>query len=260
MYDFFEQLVKQAGKMALEGFKGEFTTEYKDDVDPVTEWDKKVEKFLIDNIKQKYPEMGIFSEEDENRDLDKKFVAFIDPIDGTVNFSHKLPFFCVSLGIYRNGVAQMGFVYIPVLDEMFSAFRGKGAKLNGKKIQVSKTDKLNRSIIATGFPYDKHKSKENNVDNFSKMIVNVQGIRRMGCAAIDCCFVACGRLDGFWEIKLNPWDTAAGVLIAKEGGAEVTGFNGEDWDLLSGNIVLTNGCIHNKVLKVLSGEIENEKM
>lgn len=254
MYDFFERLVREAGKIALEGFRGDFTTEFKGDVDPVTEWDRKVEEFLISRIKERYPDMGIFSEEDENRDLDRKFVVFIDPIDGTVNFSHKLPFFCVSLGVYRNGVAQMGFVYIPVLDEMFSAFRGKGARLNGKKIKVSDTVELNRSILATGFPYDKHKSENNNVENFSRFIVRVQGIRRMGCAAIDCCFVGCGRFDGYWETKLKPWDTAAGVLIALEAGARVSGYNGEDWDLLSGEIVLSNGKIHEKMLSVISGE------
>lgn len=251
MFKIFKDIVYRAGKIALEGFKGDFKTYFKGDVDPVTEWDKKVEHFIISEIKENYPEFGIFSEEDENREINKEYTVFIDPIDGTVNFSHKIPFFCVSLGVYKNGVAQFGFVYIPVLDEMFSAFRGKGAWLNDIKINVSNNEDLKRCVLATGFPYDKHKSKKNNVDNFDNMIVNVQGIRRMGSAAIDCCYVACGRLDGFWELKLNPWDTAAGVLIATESGAKVSCIEEEDWDLVSENIVLTNGKIHESIIEIL---------
>ncbi|PLX19326.1 MAG: inositol monophosphatase [Candidatus Muiribacterium halophilum] len=228
----------EAGKIALEGYNGNFNTFYKGEVDPVTEYDKKVQEYIVKRLRTEFDNINIFAEEDDLQEDTDKMTAFIDPIDGTVNYAHRLPMFCSSIGIYNGKESIAGVVYIPVLDELFFAERGKGAFLNDKKIEVSNQENLKRSVFATGFPYDKHISKRNNIDNFSRMLKKIQGIRRMGAAAIDMCYVACGRLDGFWELKLKPWDYAAAAIIAKEAGAVVDSFNSREWDLFDDSIIL----------------------
>jgi len=244
-------IAKEAGKLALKGYYGDFETFYKGDVDPVTEYDKKVQKLIVSRLKENIEGIKIFAEEDDLQENTDKLTAFIDPIDGTVNYSHRLPFFCVSIGVYNGKEPVAGVVYIPVLEELFYAQKYEGAFLNGRKIDVSDKNDLKRCAIATGFPYDKHISEKNNINNFSKMVKKVQGIRRMGAAAIDMCYVAAGRLDGFWELKLKPWDYAAAVMIALEAGAKVRSFESEDWDVFKDSIILAGPNIINKMTEVL---------
>jgi myo-inositol-1(or 4)-monophosphatase len=176
----------------------------------------------------------------------------VDPLDGTVNFAHGYPFFCVSVALADNGRVIAGMVHDPLRQETFSAFQGAGAFLNGRPIQVSLADQLNRSVLATGFPYDRAYSPENNVAEFSTIVTRVQGMRRGGSAAIDLSYVACGRLDGFWELKLKPWDMAAGMLMVEEAGGKVTDRTGQPTDPYTLSIVATNGKIHPLLIDLLA--------
>jgi myo-inositol-1(or 4)-monophosphatase len=175
----------------------------------------------------------------------------IDPLDGTTNYAHGYPVFCISIAVEEKGTIILGVIYDPMRDEMFSAERGKGAFLNGDRISVSKINELSRSLLATGFPYDIRQSKENNLNYFSSMATKAQAIRRAGAAALDIAYVASGRFDGFWELKLMPWDMAAGVLLAAEAGGRITKISGEKWDIESQSILVSNGLIHNQLALVL---------
>lgn len=175
----------------------------------------------------------------------------IDPIDGTINFVHGHPHFAVSIGVYVGGKPKYGVVYNPIIDELFSAEAGKGATLNGKRIKVSTEKKLADSLLATGFPYLRNRIANNNLTNFSQLSLEVRGIRRIGVASLDLAYVACGRFDGFWELHLQPYDVAAGALIVREAGGKVTDFEAKDDWLRSGNIIATNGKIHEGIRKRL---------
>ena len=176
----------------------------------------------------------------------------LDPLDGTVNFAHGYPLFCVSIALEHKGEVIAGVVYDPLADELFSAYKGKGAFLNGDKIQVSQIDKLNRAMVSTGFAYNVREARENNIDNFQDMIMNAQAVRRDGVAALDLCYVACGRYDSFWELNLFPWDTAAGILMVSEAGGKVSRFGGEKYTVYEKDILVSNGKIHPEMVKILS--------
>ncbi|MCP5105711.1 MAG: inositol monophosphatase, partial [bacterium] len=190
-------------------------------------------------------------EEDLDVRKEKELLWLIDPIDGTTNFARSLPAFCVSIAFLVAGKVQVGVVYVPLLDEMFYAVRGGGAFLNKKQIHVSKEKDLGKSLLATGFPYDRRESRINNVDHFNKFIVRALGIRRMGSAAIDICYTAAGRFDGFWELKLQPWDTAAAFLFLEEAGGTATDFSGNPFDPFMKECLATNGLIHSRMLEVI---------
>ena len=175
----------------------------------------------------------------------------IDPLDGTTNFAHTFPMFCVSIGLEVRGEIRVGVVYDPVRRELFAAERGRGATLNGRPISVSRTDQMDRSLLVTGFAYNVRRVAENNLDHFSNFILRSQGVRRTGTAALDLCYVASGRFDGYWELNLSPWDTAAGTIIAKEAGAAVTDFDGAPFDVYQKRIVASNGRIHQEMIEVL---------
>ncbi|MFA5479847.1 MAG: inositol monophosphatase family protein [Candidatus Muiribacteriota bacterium] len=251
MINKFEKLIKEAGKIGLEGYNGDFKTYYKAERNPVTEYDTKIEKFIINYITENYPDYGIYSEEDSKRSEGIKYTVYLDPIDGTVNFSRKIPFFCISFALYKENKPEIGIVYLPVLNQMFTAQKGKGSFLNGKRISVSETTDMTKAIGATGFPYDKHISEINNINNFGTVLKKVQGLRRCGSAAIDICYTACGNYDFFWELKLNPWDMAAGILIAQEAGAIITKIDGSDFDLYGDSIIVSNKKLHQNLLKLL---------
>jgi myo-inositol-1(or 4)-monophosphatase len=177
----------------------------------------------------------------------------IDPLDGTTSYSHGLPHFSVSIALEIEGEIEAGVVFNPCLNECFSAIKGMGAHLNGQRIKVSKTKELNRSLLATGFPYDRVESPQNNLDHFNAFILKIHGIRRMGSAALDLCYTAAGRFDGYWEMKLSPWDSAAGLVIVKEAGGTVTGFGGGAYTIYDNEILASNGHIHDKMIEVLQG-------
>jgi myo-inositol-1(or 4)-monophosphatase len=210
---------------------------------------------IVSRIKSAFPTHSILAEEihdisrDENAGSPYRWV--IDPLDGTTNFAHGYPVFSVSIGLEVAGELELGIVYDPTRDEMFTARRGGGSFCNGVSLRVSTTGSLLSSLLATGFPYDVQTSKDNNLSNFCAFALRAQGIRRGGSAALDLCYVASGRLDGFWELKLNPWDCAAGFLTVREAGGIVTNFRGQPASINGREVVASNGLIHQEMLDVL---------
>lgn len=227
-----ERLAREAGAILREGYNKEHTVHYKGTIDLVTETDHASEAFLLGEIKSAFPSGHILAEESGNIQGSNEDLWYIDPLDGTVNYAHHIPIFCVSIGFSTNGVMTLGAVYDPMRDEMFVAEKGKGAMLNGKSIHVSNTTELEKSLLVTGFPYDTWNTELDNFKYFERLAKKTQGVRRLGSAALDACYVAAGRFDGFWEFKLKPWDVAAGGLIAAEAGAKVTAIDGRE-DFLS---------------------------
>jgi myo-inositol-1(or 4)-monophosphatase len=237
-------LKKYQGKVKNIGFKGE--------VDLVTEVDRLSEDKIIRIIKRNFPEHGILTEESKGWETKSEYQWVIDPLDGTTNYAHNFPTFCVSVALEKSGKIVLGAVFNPVLDELFWTIKGKGAFLNKKRIFVSQTKKLSQSLLATGFPYDIRTSKENNLNYFANFAKRAQAVRRAGSAALDLCYLAMGRFDGFWELKLHPWDTAVGALLVEEAGGKVTDFRGKEFNIYLKEILATNGWIHKQMLEVIA--------
>lgn len=227
-----------------------YNISYKGRDNLVTDIDKKSEHMIIDRISSAFPEHSILSEESSPRSGAGPYKWIIDPLDGTTNFAHAFPFFAVSIGLERSGKIEMGVVYDPMRDELFYAESGKGAYLNGKKIHVSRTKRLTDSFLATGFPYGRRR-KGDNVKYFRKFLVRSLAVRRAGSASLDLSYVACGRFDGFWEMGLHPWDSAAGMIIIEEAGGSVTTFAGSDYTPYHNKILATNGNIHEEMVMFL---------
>lgn len=247
-----QQAALSAGAYLNEHFGTDPGIAYKGAIDMVTAKDKESQEIIYKIINDNFPGHSILGEEDLNEENDKDLVWLIDPIDGTTNYARSLPAFCVSIALIKEGKTEVGVVYAPLLDEMFHAVRGGGAFLNKKPVRVSPEKDLGKALLATGFPYDRRESPQNNVDNFNKFIVRALGIRRMGSAAIDLCYTAAGRFDGFWEMKLQPWDTAAGLLMVQEAGGVVTDFSGKPFDPFMKECLAANHHIHKKMLEVLA--------
>ena len=247
-----ESIAREAGALLREFYRKGVRAEYKGDVDIVTEADRSSEKLIVERLGAAFPEHGIYGEEGTRAGLEKSFRWYVDPLDGTTNFAHGFPVFGVVLGCEHrpaglaadaDGEMVAGVVYDPLRDEMFAAERGAGATLNGERIRVSKTATLQESLIATGFP-SKKRHESPNVHFYQEFTLRSHGVRRAGSAAIDLAYVACGRLEGFWEIGLNPWDTSAGYLLVEEAGGRITGFDGSKFKLDSREVFATNGLIH----------------
>jgi myo-inositol-1(or 4)-monophosphatase len=226
--------------------------DYKGVIDLVTEVDHQSEDFLLSEVQRDFPGHHIFSEESGVIEGNNDHVWYIDPLDGTVNYAHNIPIFCVSIAYALNGVMTLGAVYDPMRNEMFLAERGKGAVLNGKPMRVSSTNDLQKSLLVTGFPYDAWNTEQDNFANFIKFGKLSRGVRRLGSAALDLSYVAAGRFDGFWELALMPWDVAAGGLICEEAGACVTNVKGElDYISPPQSVVATAPGIHKRMLEEL---------
>jgi myo-inositol-1(or 4)-monophosphatase len=251
---FAVDLARKSGALLKEKFSQTHQIHYKGEINIVTEADKMSEDLIIAAINRKFPDHGILSEESPAITGAGKLRWIIDPLDGTTNYAHGYPVFCVSIALEKEGEIVLGAVYDPMREEMFIAVRNEGAYLNDKKIAVSRTDNISRSLLATGFPYDIRESKENNLDYFNAMAVNVQAIRRAGAAALDLAYLAAGRFDGFWELKLKPWDTAAGCLLVTEAGGTISDIAGGKWNLYSPNLLASNSLIHEQMIKVLSSK------
>jgi myo-inositol-1(or 4)-monophosphatase len=246
-----EGIARKAGSLLREFYKKGVATEYKGDVDLVTEADRASEAMIREQLAKAFPGHGIFGEEGTRDQMESEFRWYVDPLDGTTNFAHGFPAFCVVLGLERrapglagdeDGEMVAGVIYDPLRDEMFVAERGKGAWLNGRQIHVSKTAKLQEALTATGFPsHKRHVSP--NIHFYQEFTLRSHGVRRAGSAALDLAYVACGRLDGFWEFHLNPWDTSAGYLLVEEAGGKVTRFDGSKFRLDSSEVLATNGLI-----------------
>jgi myo-inositol-1(or 4)-monophosphatase len=256
-----EQLARQAGEIVRLGFNprpgsgNHLQIEHKGEIDLVTEIDHRSEAFIIQEIRQRYPQDVVLAEESGQTGESDCCIWYVDPLDGTVNFAHGVPLFAVSIAYQRNGSLELGVIYDPIQDECFSAERSKGAWLNGKPIHASNTKNVIDSLLVTGFPYDIRTNPENNLDHYARLSKLTQGVRRLGTAALDLSYVAAGRFDGFWEISISPWDIAAGGLIAREAGAVVTDATGNPDFLKKGNSILAaNPYLHPLILDQLRTE------
>jgi myo-inositol-1(or 4)-monophosphatase len=250
--NFIEGTAREAGNLLRRKLYDRHDIEYKGEINIVTEADRLSEKLIVDKISHDFPRHGILTEESPEITSNSEFRWIIDPLDGTTNYAHGYPVFSVSIALEHEGIIVLGAVYNPMLDELFVAERGKGSYLNRQRLEVSHVDTLSRSLLATGFPYDLRTNKNNNINYFKSMSVNVQAIRRGGSAAFDLACVAAGRFDGFWELKLAPWDTAAAWLIVEEAGGAVTDLSGGMYNLYAPNILATNGRIHKDMIRIIA--------
>jgi len=245
----------EAGKILKENFEGNFKISSKDVLSNiVTEIDKKSEEKIIEVIKADFLHHNILSEEAGSLFQESEYKWIIDPIDGTVNYAHSIPLTCVSVALEKNGEVIMGVVFNPLSNEFFFSEKSKGSYLNERKITVSKNDNIKKSLLVTGFPYDSSSYIPDPVAVFKKFVMIDVPIRRLGSAALDLCWTACGRFDGFWEYNLNAWDVAAGYLILLEAGGKVTKFRGEKYSIYEKEILATNGLIHDDMIEIMNNE------
>ena len=238
-----EAIAREAGALLMEYFRSRVKIEYKGDVDLVTVADRKSEALILERIRGAFPTHDVMGEEGTRIETGSDYRWYVDPLDGTTNFAHGYPVFCVSLAVEYKGERVAGVLYDPTRDELFAAEKGSGARLNALPIAVSKTDRLAESLVATGFPSHK-RHKNPNIYFYHQITLRTHGVRRAGSAALDLANVACGRYDGFWEFNLNPWDTAAGVLIVQEAGGTVTNMSGGPFQIDSRETLASNGLIH----------------
>lgn len=255
MADFKKVIIEaayEAGGVIREHFQGSFKVDNKGTINNlVTEVDELAEKTIIEIIKKHCPDHSILSEEIGELAQDSDYQWIIDPIDGTVNFAHSIPICCVSIALKHKEDLLLGAVYNPILDEFFFAEKGKGAFLNDEPISVSEKAEFKKACLVTGFPYKWPKTFEHPIRVFERIIMEGLPVRRLGSAAIDLCWVACGRFDGFWEYNLNAWDVAAGYLIVLEAGGQVSNFNGDPFSVFDKETLATNGLIHKDMLSVI---------
>lgn len=257
---FATEICREAGLLLLSGFRSR-TTEisYKSRTDLVTNMDHASEKLIYTRIRKEYPDHDIIAEEGSRQESSSEFLWYVDPLDATNNYAHGIPFFCVSIGIYSRILKTVvaGAVYDPFHDEMFSAVKNCGASLNGELIKVSRIQDPGVALLATGFPYTKGDPEKNNLNEFNRFLPQIQCIRRMGSAALDLCYLAAGRIDGYWEPMIKPWDTAAGSLIVSEAGGKVTKYNGETYDPEYPEILASNGFLHSRMVSILTADYNN---
>jgi len=243
---------RAAGDLLLQYARTGFRIEHKNPIDLVTDADHAAEQCVIDCIRAKYPTHQILAEE-RGAEVQpaSRYHWIIDPLDGTTNFAHGFPFYAVSIGVEYYGCGLIGVVYDATRNELFTAQAGGGARLNGAPIMVSATEHLDGALLVTGFAYDIRDTPNNNLNHFARFALKAQGLRRTGSAALDLCYVAAGRFDGFWEVKLNPWDMAAGVIVLREAGGKVTDFSGNPHSIYQPELVASNGLVHEAMLSVL---------
>jgi myo-inositol-1(or 4)-monophosphatase len=251
-----QQIAREAGDLLMKHF-GKVDVEYKGEVDVVTVADRESEKFIVERLTKLWPDHDLVGEEGARRSHGSDYRWYIDPLDGTTNFAHGYPVFCVSIALEHRNELVAGVVFDPTRNELFAAEKGNGATLNGRPMQVSKIDDLAQSLVATGFPSQK-RHKNPNIHFYHHITLKTHGIRRAGSAAMDLAYTACGRFDGYWEFNLNPWDTAAGVLLVREAGGIVTDTDGAAFDIASKEVVASNGILHGTLLKELQAVMRGE--
>ena len=252
MLNFAIETVRDAGRLLLEKFGRGIAVTKKGDIDLVTEADLASEKLIVERIKSHFPKHAILAEESGEAIVDGQttWKWIIDPLDGTTNFAHGYPCWCVTIALERDGEVVVGVTHDPTRDELFSAERGRGASLSNMPVRVSSCEDLSEALIVTGFPYD-FKRREDFARHLTQFLLNSRGVRRDGSAAIDMAYVACGRFDGFWEEGLNAWDMAAGVLLIEEAGGQVSGYDGSKFSIYKPPILASNGLIHTQMSRVL---------
>jgi len=243
--------VKKAGRIQKQSFNKPHTVEFKGETDLVTEVDHACEQAVVRILKKDFPDHDFLLEETDSPATGSPYQWVVDPLDGTTNYTHGYPHFCCSIALRYREETVLGTVFDPFRNELFTAVRGEGAYLNGTHVRVSDETRLIRCLTATGFPYDLHAAKDTNLETFSRVIFQVRAVRRSGCAALDLCYIASGRLDGYWVVKLAPWDAAAGVLMVQEAGGTVTDLEGgrDTWG--NRGLAVSNGRIHPELMKML---------
>lgn len=241
----------RAGRMLKKNIDASREVSFKGIIDLVTNFDNQSQGMILKHLSTIFPDHGFLAEEGLSETKGSEFQWIIDPLDGTTNYAHGFPVFTVSIALEAKGKVVVGVVYDPMRGETFWTAKGEGAFLNGREIRVSSIDDLNKGLLATGFPYDIRVSEANNIVHFNNFLTRAQALRRCGSAAMDLCYVACGRFDGFWELKLKPWDMAAGALIVQEAGGRVSGFQNEEFSLSRSEILASNGLIHQQMVEVL---------
>ncbi len=254
MLNFAIETARDAGQILLEKFGRKIDIRMKGEIDLVTEADLASEALIIERVKSTYPKHSILAEESGEAVVlggDTTWKWIIDPLDGTTNYAHGYPCFCVTIALEHEGEIVIGVTFDPTRNELFAAERGRGASLNNKPIRVSETEDLGNSLIVTGFPYD-FKGRDNFSQHLTDMLLRSRGVRRDGSAAIDMAYVACGRFDGFWEEGLNAWDVAAGTLLIEEAGGQVSYYDGSKFSIYAPPICASNGLIHSAMLQVLA--------
>ncbi len=253
MLDKIISIALEAGEIVRQGFGKNFSIEFKtSESNLVTEIDKASEKKIIEFVNKEFPTHGILAEESGEHKNKSEYVWVIDPLDGTTNFAHGLPLFSVSIGVQKNGITIGGVVYDVMQKVLYSAEAGSGAFANDNRINVNSNSNLARALLVTGFPYDIVENPENAFEKFTAMTKASRGVRRLGSAAIDFCYVAKGVFEGFWEVHLHPWDVCAGKLIVEEAGGLVTGFKGEKIDIFSNKFLASNRLIHNEMVEIIT--------
>jgi len=243
---------RAAGRLQRERLWGGYAIDFKGEKNLVTEVDRLSEDSIVRELRDSCPGCDVLAEESGFLSHGSTMRWIIDPLDGTTNYAHGFPWFAVSIALEVRGEIQLGVIFHPVMDELFSAVKGQGARLNGRKIAVSARRPLKSCLLATGFPYDRTRTNENNFDHFIAFQLAARAVRRAGAAALDLAYVAAGRLDGYWECKLNPWDVAAGMLLVREAGGTVTNHGGEPYAVADHRILASNGLIHHEMLHILS--------
>ncbi|HSS20736.1 MAG TPA: inositol monophosphatase family protein [Pyrinomonadaceae bacterium] len=252
MLNFAIQTARDAGAILADRRGRAIQISNKGDIDLVTEADLASEKLIIERIQSYYPRHAILAEESGATEVigNSEWKWIIDPLDGTTNYAHGYPCFCVSIALEHSGEIEIGVVYDPTRDEIFAAEKGQGATLNGRRMRVSDVEDLNRAMLCTGFPYNV-RERPNFARDFANFTMEAQAVRRDGSAALDLAYLACGRFDGFWEDGLNAWDVAAGILLIKEAGGAVTDFRGAPLDIYTAKVLASNGLVHDAMMKVL---------
>jgi myo-inositol-1(or 4)-monophosphatase len=251
MLDFTIDLAREAGALLYAGFRGKRQLDFKSRADLVTDMDIASERLLVERIVERFPDHQILAEEGGGHKRDSRWTWLIDPLDGTTNYAHGYPFWAVSLALLQDETLQLGVVYDPVHDECFSATVDGGAQLNGQPIHVSTTSDLQHALLATGFSYARWSEAVTNTGEVTAMVMQCRDLRRTGSAALDLCYVATGRSDGFWEMKLSPWDTAVGALIVQAAGGQITTRHGTPFNPWQPSIVASNGLLHESIMRVL---------
>jgi myo-inositol-1(or 4)-monophosphatase len=250
--DFAVATAREAGAVLHDYYRSGVTVKYKGEIDLITEADRASEELILSRIGAAYPDCAILSEESGASANKSSAIWIADPLDGTTNFAHGLPIFSVTLALVVNGVIEVGVTYDPIYAELYTAQRGQGAYLNGERLHVSAVPTLDKALLVTGFPYDRRTNPNNNIRQFTDFSLRAQGVLRLGSAALDLGAVAAGRLDGYWEWGINPWDVAAGVLMIAEAGGQVTMPDGLPLDLYARKIVASNRLIHDEMVQVLA--------
>lgn len=246
------QAARESGRIQIRGLSRNLRVDHKGRYDLVTGVDRKCEQAVVKILGEAYPEIGILAEEATRIATGSEEVWIVDPLDGTTNYASSYPAFCTNIALRRAGEIVLGVVYDPLRDELFEAVRGAGAFLNQAPIRVSRTTELSQSLLATGFPYDRCEQSETNLDRFCALTMRTRGVRRGGSASLDLCYTACGRLDGYWEIRLQPWDVCAGALIVSEAGGKVTDLKGGAYDWSGLETLASNGRLHQALVASLS--------